>query len=123
MTLLVSLGARTPLAWIIAAQLVIGLGFALFSSPNTNAVMGSVEKSVYVVASATLGTVRLVGQMLSMGFTLIILKLHVGSVRLTPDAYPRFLTGSRVAFSLFAALCAAGVFASLARGRETKTAH
>jgi len=44
-----------------------GRGFALFSSPNTNAVMASVEKRSYGVASAILATMRLVGQMLSMG--------------------------------------------------------
>jgi len=30
---------------IIARLIILGFGFALFSSPNTNAIMSSVEKS------------------------------------------------------------------------------
>ena len=38
--------------------IVQGLGFGLFSSPNINAVMSSVEKRFYGVSSGTLGTAR-----------------------------------------------------------------
>lgn len=47
--------------------MLMGLGFALFSSPNTNAIMGSVDKRFYGLASATLATMRVVGQMLQHG--------------------------------------------------------
>jgi MFS family permease len=51
-------------------SLLLGLGFALFSSPNTNAVMSSVNKKFYGVSSGTIATMRLIGQMLSMGMGL-----------------------------------------------------
>lgn len=109
--------AETSLAFIIVALLLLGFSFALFSSPNTNAVMSSVEKKSYGVASATLGTMRLTGQMLSMGIAMVIFAVYMGKVQIMPEYYPAFLTSIRVAFTIFAVLCLGGVFASLARGK------
>jgi EmrB/QacA subfamily drug resistance transporter len=117
--LLAPTGRGTPIEWIVACQLVLGFGFALFSSPNTNAVMGSVQPRQYGVASATLGTMRLVGQMLSMGFAAMLLALFVGGRSITPEAVPAFLVAQRTAFIVTSAVCFAGVFASLARGKKT----
>jgi EmrB/QacA subfamily drug resistance transporter len=107
----------THLGFIITGLMLLGFGFALFSSPNTNAVMSSIEKRFYGVGSSTLGTMRLTGQMLSMGITMVIFALSIGSARITPENYPLFLTSVRTAFIVFAALCFSGIFASLARGK------
>ncbi len=107
----------THLGFIITGLLLLGFGFALFSSPNTNAVMSSIEKRYYGVGSSTLGTMRLIGQMLSMGITMVIFALSIGSARITPEYYPQFLTSMRMAFMIFTALCFGGIFASLARGK------
>jgi hypothetical protein len=40
------------------SQVILGCGFALFSSPNTNAVMSSVERKFFGVASGSMGTMR-----------------------------------------------------------------
>ena len=108
---------QTPFAFIFASLALLGLGFALFSSPNTNAVMGSVDRRQYGVASATLGTMRLVGNMLSMGVATVILTLMMGNVRITPERHDAFLACLRTGFPLFAGLCLVGVLASLARGK------
>jgi MFS family permease len=110
------LGADTSFAFIIASLVCLGLGFGLFSSPNTNAIMGSVEKRHLGVASAALGTMRLTGQMLSAGITMMIFALVMGRAPVTPALYPLFLRSARIAFVFFAALCVVGIFASLARG-------
>jgi EmrB/QacA subfamily drug resistance transporter len=107
----------TPVSYIVATLFLIGIGFALFSSPNTNAVMSSVDRKYYGVASASLGTMRLTGQAISMGIVTIVLSLNVGKVKITPEYYPQFLTSTHVTFLIMAILCAAGVFASLARGK------
>jgi len=39
--------------------------------------MSSVEKRFYGIASATLATMRLTGQMFSMGISMLILAVHV----------------------------------------------
>lgn len=107
----------TTLGFVIAGSIILGSGFALFSSPNVNAVMSSVEKKYYGIASATLGTMRLTGQMLSMGIAMLIFAVYIGRVEISPAYYPMLLQSTRTAFSIFAALCFAGIFASLARGK------
>ena len=111
------LDAGSPLWFIVLSLVVIGFGFALFSSPNTNAVMSSIDRRSYGVGSAMLGTMRLTGQMLSMGFVMVLFVLIIGRVRITPDLYPLFLKSLKAAFLLSAVLCTAGIVASLTRGR------
>ncbi len=111
------LNENTPLGSILTSLVLLGFGFALFSSPNTNAVMGSVEKRYYGVASATLGTMRLTGQVFSMGIAMMIFAIYIGRVQITPEYYPLFLKSMKSAFAIFAVLCFGGIFASLARGR------
>jgi len=110
------LTADSPLAAIVGILLVCGVGFGLFSSPNTSAIMGSVSRPQYGVASAMTGVMRLVGQMLSMGIAAMIIALYVGEVQITPTQYPAFLSAFRVGFLVCAGMCVAGIFASLARG-------
>lgn len=110
------LDAETSFEFVIACFVLLGFGFALFSSPNTNAVMSSVEKRFYGVASGTLGTMRLIGQMLSMGVVMLMFAVYLGGVQITPEYYMRFLESVKVSFYVFAVLCFGGVFASLARG-------
>jgi EmrB/QacA subfamily drug resistance transporter len=111
------LGRASGLGFIVAALVLVGFGFALFSSPNTNAVMGSVEKKNYGVAASTLGTMRILGQMMSMGIATLVFSMFIGKVRITPASYPLFLAGMKVCFVIFFVLCCGGVFFSLARGR------
>lgn len=111
------LSEGTGFEFIIASLVLLGFGFALFSSPNTNAVMSSVEKKSYGVASSTLATMRLTGQMLSMGITTLIFSIYIGRIQITPEYYSLLLKSTRIAFVVFAGLCFCGVFASLARGR------
>ncbi len=115
-------GRDTPLPYIVASLSFLGLGFAMFSSPNTNAVMGSVERRQYGIASATLGTMRLVGNMLSMGVAVMLLAVLMGNVQIVPEHFDAFLRCMRTAFPLFAGLCLAGIFASLARGNRQPAA-
>ena len=101
---------------LAAGLMLLGFGFALFASPNSNAVMTSIEKRLYSVGSATLGTMRLMGQMLSMGIVMVIIAISMGSVRITPEYYQLFLKSMKIAYTIFASLCCLGVVASLARG-------
>jgi hypothetical protein len=115
--LLIFLHGNTTLEFIIADLILLGLGFALFSSPNTNAVMSSVEKSSYGVASGTLGTMRLTGKMFSMGIATLVFAIHIGHTQITPEYYPVFSRSMKSTFIFFTALCSGGIFASLARGK------
>jgi EmrB/QacA subfamily drug resistance transporter len=114
--LLAFLNQATSNSFIIPVLMLIGLGFALFSSPNTNAVMSSIEKRYYGVASGTLGTMRLVGMAFSMGIATLIFAIHIGHTQITPEYYPAFLISMRTAFIFSGTVCAFGVLASLSRG-------
>jgi len=116
------LRSATGFGFIIGSLVCLGLGFGLFSSPNTNAIMSSVEKRHLGIASAALGTMRLSGQMLSVGVTMMIFALVMGRAPIQPSVYPQFLRSVRIAFVFYALLCIAGVFASLARGNRDRTA-
>jgi hypothetical protein len=96
---------------------MIGFGFALFSSPNTNAVMSSVERKYYGIASSTLSSMRMVGQMFSMGIVIVIFSIFIGKADITPENQNDFIYSIRLAFALFSILCFLGIFASLRRGK------
>ena len=115
--LLTFLGKTTRFDFIIGNLILLGLGFALFSSPNINAVMSSVEKRFYGVSSGILATMRLTGQMFSMGITVLIFAIHIGHTQITPEYYPALLKSMRSAFIVFAVCCSGGVFASFIRGK------
>lgn len=116
LSLLTFLNDGTGTGFIIASLILLGFGFALFSSPNTNAIMSSVDRRYYGVASGMVGTMRLIGQMFSMGIVMLIFALYIGGVQITPEYYPLFVKGVKTAFIIFAVLCFGGIFASLIRG-------
>lgn len=111
------LNESTSLTYVLAGLVVLGFGFALFSSPNTNAIMSSVERRFFGTASGLVGTMRLTGQLLSMGIATLVFSHFLGGRLIDPDSYPLFLKAVRTAFTISTILCFIGVFASLARGR------
>ena len=111
----------TPIWFIVAVLMLLGGGYALFSSPNTNAIMSSVEKRYLGIASGMVGTMRLLGQMFSMGVAMTIFAVLIGRVAISVENLPEFMHSLRVAFTIFSFLCCAGVFASLVRGRLRPT--
>jgi EmrB/QacA subfamily drug resistance transporter len=115
--LLSFLDVKTPIGFIVANLIIIGFGFALFASPNTNAAISSVEKRFYGVASGILATMRLTGQMFNMGITMLIFAIYIGKVQITPQYHPLFLRSIKIAFTFFAVLGLGGVLASFARGK------
>jgi len=115
--MLVFVSSDVGLGFVIISLIVLGFGFGFFSSPNTNAVMGSVDRKSYGVASGMLGTMRLTGQAISMGMALLLFALYIGRVQITPEYYPLFLKSMRTAFIIMAAICFGGIFASIARGK------
>ena len=115
--LLILINNQTHILFIVIVLFALGLGFALFSSPNTNAIMSSVEQQFYGVASGTLATMRITGQMLSMGIVMLIFALHIGDVPITPAEYPSFMGSMHSSLIILSLLCFGGIFASFARGK------
>jgi hypothetical protein len=79
-----------------------------------------VAKQFYGVASGAMGTMRLVGQMFSMGIAMLLFSLFIGREPLTPENAEGILQSMQFAFILFSGLCFLGIFASLARGKMNR---
>jgi hypothetical protein len=101
---------------IVASLMVLGLGYGLFSSPNTNAIMSSVENKHLSIASGMNATMRSIGQLLSMAIAMICFAIFIGPVSVTPSVYPQLMTSVVIAFIIFTLLCIIGVAASFVRG-------
>lgn len=127
------LSLDTPLLQIAAVLVTLGIGMGLFSAPNTSSVMGSVEKARLGVASGTLGTMRFIGQSMSLAI--------MGAVAATvipPDALSAifagigsagsvsaaaFLRGESQAFLVGGIISIMGILTSTVRGREKRLAQ
>lgn len=114
---LARLTPATPVASVIAALFITGFGFSLFSAPNANAIMGAVDKRQYGSAAGKLATMRLLGQLCSMGIVTFVFAVTLGAVKITPEVHALLNEALRRSFLVAAAMCVPGVFLSLARGR------
>ena len=115
LAVLASLGPASA-AWVVGLGLVLmGVGFGLFSSPNTNAVMSAVEKDDLGVAAAALGTSRMVGQAMSMALVAVVFQGFLGGQTLAAAGTGPLVAAMRASFWLFVILCGVGIAASLAR--------
>ena len=112
--LFIFLSDTTSLWFVIVALVISGIGIGLFVSPNSNAVMGSVEKRFFGVASGAQATMRNTGMVLSIGIAMILFSIYIGEVQITPEYYPAFLKSMQVGFIIFTALCFGGIFIQLA---------
>jgi MFS family permease len=115
--LLIFINTDTALAYIISALIVLGVGFALFGSPNTNAIMGSVTRKYYGLASGSVSTMRLLGQNFSMALATLMITLYVGHTDITPANHQLFLHSSQITFIIFTILCLIGIYFSYSRGK------
>ncbi|MEW6265229.1 MAG: MFS transporter [Thermodesulfobacteriota bacterium] len=116
---LVLLKPAMSVVYIAAILLLLGFGFALFSSPNMSAIMGSVQKKHYGLASGVVATMRLLGQMLSMTVTTVVFAVFLGREAITPATFAAFLRSTQTILVIFTLFCLTGIFFSLIRGRLT----
>jgi len=117
LVMLTLLNLETSIPYLVLNLSIVGFGFGMFSSPNTNAIMGAVDKKYLGIASATVGTMRLTGQMMSMGIATLVLQVFIGNNPISAQVSTEFIASMRTIFIIFAILCSLGVFASLARGK------
>ena len=115
--MLSALKPMTPLSYVTACLLTTGLGFSLFASPNANAIMSAVDKRFYGAASGAMATMRVLGQLCSMGVVAAAFALTIGPVEIVPDTYPELARALRLSFTIAAGLCVPGILCSLARGK------
>jgi len=112
--------------WVVTlVQLVIGSGIALFASPNTSAIMTSVDEAHMGQASGLVGTARTLGTLSSMVIISLTMNAYLGDEALGPNNIPEFLEAMHINFALFGILNLLGIFCSLGRmgGRVRRFSH
>lgn len=113
------LSTQTPIMLIILNLAFLGLGFALFASPNMNAIMGSVDRTLYGVASSVIGNMRLLGQSISMAIVSLITSALMYNLTVRSEGYvDKLMSSLKTSFMIFTVLCILGVFVSMVRGRS-----
>lgn len=106
------LGSETPLEFLIVSMVIYGVGFGLFSPPNTNVIMSSVPPKDTSVASAAVATMRTVGQAMSMGILTLVFAFVMGDVPIIEQYYPLLISSCQMTCLICVVLCIASVFAS-----------
>lgn len=109
---------KTSIGMIVVNLIILGFGFAMFSSPNMSAIMGAVEKKFLGIASGTVGTMRLLGQMASMSIAMIVFSILIGREEISPANYSIFLSSVKICFTVSFLLCLIGIVFSFLRGKN-----
>lgn len=120
LVMLSQLHVDTSLRYVVAALVLTGSGFSLFSSPNINAIMSSVDARHSGSASSAVATMRLLGQLNSMVLVTLAIALMMGSTPISPESAPLLARAVDLSFTLGAVLCIPGIILSLVRGRMHK---
>ena len=107
-----SLDSATSMEFLIISMIIYGVGFGLFSPPNTNVIMGSVPPKDTSVASAAVATMRTVGQAMSMGILTLVFAFIMGDVPIIQQYYPLLIQSCQITCIICVVLCIASVFAS-----------
>ena len=114
--LFVLLNEQTSLYFIIPVLTLMGIGFGLFSSPNINTIMSSVEKKHLGIASGTLATMRVIGQMASMTIATLIFSFYFNGTQIKNVPNSEFISSMHLAFIISGVICLAGIYFSNSRG-------
>lgn len=96
---------------VVPVVIVIGVGFALFAAPNNNAIMGAVPKRYYSLATSMIGTVRLVGQVISVAIVTMVLSFEWSGLLEMQE----LVRNIEISFVVFTVLCIIGILPSVAR--------
>jgi len=111
--MLIFLNEETPFYIIVISMVLQGIGYGIFSSPNTNSIMSSVAKKFAPLASATVSTIRVIGQTMSLGMLTVIFAVIMGSVQITHEYFPLLIQSSQIAFIISTFLCVIAIIALL----------
>ena len=106
------LNEATSFEFLVISMVIYGVGFGLFSPPNTNVIMGSVPPKDTSVASASVATMRTVGQAMSIGILTLVFAFVMGNVPIIEKYYPLLISSCQITCLICVVLCIASVFAS-----------
>lgn len=90
------LSRTTPLYVLLIAMGLHGIGYGLFSSPNTLLITTTVPPQESSKASASLSAMRLIGQTVSLGIFTTVFAIIMGNVAIVPEYYDLLLNSCHV---------------------------
>ncbi|MCQ2964726.1 MAG: MFS transporter [archaeon] len=114
------LNESNPLYMIVIAMFLQGVGYGLFSSPNTNAIMSSVPKNETPAASASVASVRVIGQTMSLGMLTVIFAIIMGNVPIVPQYYPLLIKSCEISCIISVVACIVAMISSLLGMKSVK---
>jgi EmrB/QacA subfamily drug resistance transporter len=114
--ILQGLNTNTPVPLLCIAMVILGLGFGLFTTPNNNAALSSLDKSRYGIGSALLNFARVSGNIIGTAMVLLLVSLFIGKVEIEPEQYPALLKVVSIALAMSCMLAIGGSYFSHARG-------
>jgi len=88
-----------------------GAGYALFSAPNTNLIMGNVCPKNYSESSGVISVMRQVGMMSSIAIVMCMISLNMGTTAaVEPETFDAFINSIRYSFAVCFVLAVIGCF-------------
>lgn len=118
--MLTSVGVALPSLGrdLSASAVQLGLVEQLYT-PNTTAIMGSVERRQFGVASGMIGAMRTLGMAVSLTTISLIFSLCMGGREITPETLSVFLLSMKTGLVAYAIFSCLGVILSFGRGKKS----
>ena len=109
--LMISLTVDLSLIKVVAILMFSGTGYALFSTPNTNVIMGNVSERNYSDASGMVSVMRQIGMMVSLATVMCMISVFMGTAsEIDPASFGLFITVIRYTFAICFAMAFVGMF-------------
>ena len=103
--LLTQINYTTPIYYIVIAMIIQGIGHGFFSTPNNNIILSSVDnKKDIPTASASVATVRNLGQSFSLGILTVTFAIIMGNVAIEPSNYDLLLLSNHTTLMIITLL-------------------
>lgn len=109
--MIIFLGPSINFYYVAVILFLLGLGYALFSAPNTSNMMSSVPVSNRGAASGMVTVVRQIGMMTSMGVAMCCISLIMGAESGT-SSFEGLVSVIQAAFTICFAMCLVGTLVS-----------
>lgn len=113
---LMAIDADTSLYFFSGCLICLGIGFGMFTTPNNNAALSSVEKDKLSIASALLNLSRTMGNMVGTAMMLLLVAVIIGDAKIEPSQYNSLLQVIRLALGLSCLYTICGAYFSYTRG-------
>lgn len=109
---------NTTARYIVCSLILIGIGVGLFSTPNNNAIMGSVKSGELGVASATMNLARTIGNLIGMSLVNLLVHIYLGEAQITEEQYPALVTTISISLRISFVCVLFACFLSAFRGKQ-----